>query len=344
MVAPVHIESFLSMDGVCLTRLCDIRQAAAEAYASRYGVKQVSTDYREVLAAKDVDCISICTDHASHAQIAIDALEAGKHVLCEKALAASADDLQAMRSAAARYPNQVFSGVFQHRFDPVYGLVKQWVEQGRFGTLLTAGVQMRCQRTDAYYQADDWRGTWAKEGGSVLMNQAIHYLDILAWVVGRVDSLCGTYANRTHKDSIETEDTAVAIMRFANGTLGTVEASCSSLLHWDPMFFVHGTDGLIEVRKDQATRIEFEDPEVNALARHSFSSAADVEHLPGKSYYGTGHRALLTDFIEAVREGREPFVTAASACVAADLAMAIYQSHHQNKWVTLPNNDETMEK
>lgn len=339
VIAPTHIESFQALDGVCISWLCDIEASRAENLADQYGIGQTATDYRTVLDANDVDCISICTDHASHARIAMDALDAGRHVLCEKALGVSAYDMDAMLAAHARHPQQVFGGVFQHRFDPAYLRLKQMVEQGLFGSILTAGIQLRCRRTSDYYRADQWRGTWAMEGGSVLMNQAIHYIDLLNWITGGIDALCGAHANLTHGGMIETEDTAVASLRFKNGALGTLEVTCSSHLDWDPVLFIQGTDGFVEIRRDQPVRVEFGNPETDRAIEASLrevSSPGGV--LAGKDYYGAGHRSQIADFVSAVRERREPFVTAASARVAVDIALAIYQSHQAGGWVTLSKN------
>ncbi len=337
VIAPTHIEGFAALEGVTVGWLCDLDEAKAQQLGERYGIARISTDYRQLLAAGEVDCVTVCTDHASHAEIVIAALEAGCHVLCEKSLGATVADMDRMLAAHALVPERVFSGVFQHRFDPVYRVLKQRIEQGALGDILTAGIQMRCRRTEAYYRGDAWRGTWALEGGSVLMNQAIHYIDLLGWLTGGVASLCGTHANLTHGDAIETEDTAVAALRFRNGAIGTLEATCSSHFSWDPGLFVQGTRGSVDIRHDKAVRVVCEDAADARELEAALAVPTDaVGTHPGKDYYGSGHAAQIADVVAAIREGREPFVTATSARAAVDLALGIYASDRQGCWIDLP--------
>ena len=159
VIAPCHIGSYLKLPEVRVVHLCDKVPAKAEKLAKEYGIGKVSQDYKELLADPEVDAVSICTDHASHSQIAVDALNAGKHVICEKSLASSKEKLDAMLEAARRHPGLVFSGVFQHRFDLGYNYVRKIIADGVFGRMLTANLNVLCLRTNEYYNADAWRGT-----------------------------------------------------------------------------------------------------------------------------------------------------------------------------------------
>lgn len=338
VIAPAHIQGYQAIEGVRVTWACDLIEERARRRAEEFGIPYVTTDYREVLG--NVDCISVCTDHGSHAKITADALKAGTHVLCEKALAATPAGLRKMFAAHERHPYPIFAAVFQHRFDAEIRYLKQLVEEGVFGTILTAGVQMRCLRTNEYYRADKWRGTWDKEGGAVLINQAIHFIDALAWVMGGVAAVYGTYTNLTHNGVIETEDTAVAVVRFRCGALGTVEATCSSNIDWEPTIAIHGSRGAVELRHGRATKIEFEDAAIQARVREQFAACSTSQsgHSAIKSYYGEGHPAQIADFIDAVRQHREPFVPARSARHAVDVVFGIYRSHRTGKWVTIESN------
>jgi UDP-N-acetyl-2-amino-2-deoxyglucuronate dehydrogenase len=333
-IAPTHAECLRLCDGVELAWACDLVEDKARRIADRYGFAQTTTDYRRVLDDPSVDCVCICTDHASHAPIAISAIEAGKHVLCEKALSATREGLDAMLACHAQRADIVFSGVFQHRFDAGNRCLKRLVEDGALGRVLTAGLQMRCLRTDAYYHADKWRGTWALEGGALLINQAIHFIDQLTWVAGAAESVCGAYANLTHAESIECEDTAVASIRFRGGALGSLEATSSSHIGWEPTLAVHGTEGSVELRDGHAVKVSFEDAQRQEQVARELESCRDAPGVEaGKGYYGSGHAAQIADFLSAVREGREPFVPAHSARHAVDLVLAIYEAHHCGGWV-----------
>src|SRR5678815_5258167 len=151
VVAPDHAKSYQAIEGVSLAFSCDLSRDKAARLADRFAIAKAVTDYREVLDDPSVTCVSICTDHASHSRIAVDALRAGKHVLCEKALAASAEGLDAMIAEARHRPELVFAGVFQHRFDGVHRVVKNLVDAGALGRMLVGTAHLSCLRTDAYY-------------------------------------------------------------------------------------------------------------------------------------------------------------------------------------------------
>jgi len=270
-------------------------------------------------------------------QALIAALKAGKHVLCEKALAATAQGMAAMLAAHRRRPGLVFAAVFQHRFDAINRHMKVLVDNEVFGKILTAGVQVRCKRTDEYYLGDAWRGTWAKEGGAVLINQAIHYIDALVWLMGGVESVCGTYENLTHKGAIETEDTAAAAVRFRRGALGTIEATASSHLDWETTMSIHGTAGSVDIRDDRPLKVVCLDKAREAAIQAELARAVSAPgELLGKSYYGTGHPAQIENFVAAIRGKRKPFISAASARHTVDVVLAIYESHRQRRWVRVP--------
>ena len=336
VIAPVHADSYRMMDGVELTWACDLVEAKARKLADRHGMAHVTTDYRQLLAAADVDCVSICTDHASHAPIAEAALAAGKHILCEKALAASPQGLEVMLAAASRHPELVFSGVFQHRFDPVTRVLKRLVEAGALGDLLAVAVHLRCLRTAEYYRADKWRGTWAEEGGGVLINQAIHFLDEMLWITGGAAAVCGAFANRTHGAVMETEDTVAASLRLHSGALATLEATCSSHLPWEATLELHGTTGALEMRGGQVLKIDFVDKSAGEnVAAELAAASQEPRSATGKQYYGTTHPEQIRDFIECIRLGRTPVVTAQSAAQTVRTVFAVYDSHRQGKWMTI---------
>lgn len=339
VIAPTHALCYRQLEDVQVAWACDLVEAKARRLAERFEIPRVTTDYRQVFADPEVDLVSVCTDHASHSPLAVAALEAGKHVVCEKALAASHRGLTAMIEAHRRFPKQVFAGIFQHRHDPINQYLKRLIEEGAFGTILTAGVQMRCLRTPDYYNADEWRGTWAHEGGAVLINQAIHYIDLLQWTMGGVAAVSGTFANLTHRESMETEDTAVASLRFRNGALGTLDATCSSNLDWEPTLSYHGSEGSLDLRHDRIMKVSFRNQELGARIAKDIATITDVPPPPpGKLYYGSGHPAQLADVVAAVREGRAPFVTAESARHTVDLVLSIYESHRKQTWIELPHH------
>jgi len=327
VIGPLHVECYKAHRNVEIAWLCDLDIAKAKRLAAAAGLMTCRTtaDAAEVFADPRVDAVSICTDHASHEPLVSAALKAGKAVLCEKAMTHNAASLKKMLASAAKYPEPVFAGVFQHRFDPINREVKKILEEGLFGTLLTAGVQVRCYRSDKYYMDDAWRGTVKYEGGSVLINQAIHYIDQLLWIAGGYESVVAATANITHKGVIETEDTAAAVLRLKNGAIGIVEATCSSNIDWETTISLHGSAGALEIRDDKVAKLNFKDKRVGEkVAKRLAKAIAPKAGKAGKAYYGTGHPAQIADFVEAVAKGREPYVTGWSAAETAAAVFGIY--------------------
>ncbi|MFW5803072.1 MAG: Gfo/Idh/MocA family protein [Verrucomicrobiota bacterium] len=337
VISRTHVRALQAAGDIDVRWACDLDVAKAKSLSCEFAVAKTTANYREVLADADVDFVCICTDHAAHVAVAVDAINAGKDVLCEKALAADSRGVRDMIGAHEAYPERVFGVVFQHRLDPVNRLVKELIQSGALGQILTGNIQLRCQRTDEYYLGDDWRGTWEHEGGAVLINQAIHFIDLLVWFMGPADSLCGTYANLTHEDSMETEDTAAALLRFPSRSIGSIEATCSSHLKWEGTVAIHGTEGSLEIRNDRPIKIEFRDAELAESVRERFATchAESADAALGKTYYGTGHAALIAEFADAVRERRKPFVTVRSAAHTMDVVLGIYRSHKQDGWIRL---------
>jgi UDP-N-acetyl-2-amino-2-deoxyglucuronate dehydrogenase len=336
VISATHIESYQDIPGIDVRWACDIVPERAAKRAQQYGIVRQTTDYHDLLADPELAAVSVCTDHASHAEIVIEALSAGKHVLCEKALATTTEDLDGMLAAHAANDQLVFAGVFQHRFEGVNRVLRQLVEDGAFGQPLTATMQVHCLRPDSYYR-DNWHGTLAREGGSVLINQSIHFVDALAWIMGGVQSVSATMANLDHQGVIETEDTLTATVRFAGGALGTLEATSASHLNWEHAMAIHGTEGSIEMRNNKPAKISFTDDQLARRVERLLATADDPEGVAGAaSHYGTGHKAQIADFIDAIRTGRAPFVTGADAACANRIVLAAYQSAKEERWVDVP--------
>ena len=337
VIAPVHLESYRKNPGVTVKTLCDIIPGKAESLAKKYEVPFSCTDYLDLLRDPEIDCVSICTDHASHAKIAADALDHGKHVICEKCLTATDAQLDLVLAAHKRHPELVFAGVFQHRFEPSNLLLRELLNGGKFGTLLTASLNVVCLRKDEYYNADPWRGTWEKEGGSVLINQSVHHFDLLRFFLGDIDSLCASWSNRVHTASIETEDTINVLLNFKSGVHAVFCATsgCKAAT-WRNGFTFSGTDGYLEYAQFQPVFGKFLDEETDRTFQQKFRECREAYKLQaGKNYYGTGHPAQLADFIGAVREGRAPFVTGEEAGQTARAVHACYESGRTGKWIKL---------
>lgn len=337
VIAPSHIKGFQEMENIRVTWLCDLEIEKAAKLAEKFNIDKTTADYNEMLADPDLDCVAVCTDHASHSPITVAAFKAGKHVICEKSLSATTAGLDEMMAAHQSHPELVFAGIFQNRFNPIYGALKKLIDEAAFGDLLTVNLHMYCLRTNEYYNADRWRGTWDEEGGSLMVNQAIHFVDILNWVSGGIKTVAANFANITHGDSIETEDTVAAAVGFKNGALGTISASSSSkVAGWEPTFFINGSEASLELRSGKIVSLSCGDNQQKEESlRASLTQPSLSNSESARDYYGPSHTMAIADFLGAIREGRDPFITGEDARRAVDVSLAIYESHHQGRRIVL---------
>lgn len=331
VIGPLHLTCYAAVRGVEIASVCDLREDRAREAAGRFGAAKWTTRAAEVFADPEVDAVSICTDHASHAALACAALAAGKHVLCEKSLARTSSDLRKMLAAAAAHPELVAAGVFQHRFEPVPNAVRKLVSDGALGRLLLATGALACHRSNEYYRGDAWRGTIRWEGGSALINQAIHYFDLLLWMAGGADGAAAFSANIAHRGVIETEDTIGIAVRLRCGAVGTFAATTGAAQDWSNSLRFIGTKGTVELRGDKLFAIDFPGDDraaarVRTAIEKAVAAAEKAAAHKGKEYYGTGHMAQIADFVRAVRTGTRPFVTFADAAETDALVFEAYKS------------------
>ncbi len=336
VIGPVHIESYARLPHAEVVAVCDKNAERLSRVAAKYGISKRYADFAGMLSDAEVEAISICTDHYTHRSLVADALAAGKHVLCEKPLGISREDLNIILKASQSSPTLVTAGVLQHRFDALYRAMRSWVSAGVFGKIVTANLQVQCFRSADYYRSDAWRGKWAQEGGSLMINQAIHFVDSLQWIMGGISSLCASHANHAHKDVIETEDTAAAVIKFRNGALGTLTATTASLLPWEPTLNIYGTDGFIETCNSKLVRLQLRDQaKANALLAELAATEESVRTQAGKSDYGASHPTQIRDFVDAIVSKRKPYVTFEDASEPVEIITALYRSEKEGKWIDL---------
>ena len=330
VIAPTHIVAVKSIPNASLEALCDINSERLNNRAEEHNVAKRYTDYRDMLADKDIDLVHICTDHASHAQIVIDALNAGKHVICEKSAGRVDADLEAMANAAKAHPELVSSGIFQHRFVKQNCSFRDLVKDGKFGQMLMVNLAFCCQRTNEYYQKDAWRGTFSGEGGGILINQAIHHLDQLRFVFGDIKSVTAISANQAHQGVIEVEDAAMFTVEFESGVMGSVSATNASVTRWRTSLVCTGTEATLEYVNEKAIFIDAVSDERKAEIENALTPPAQEERIVGKSYYGTGHTAQIADVVDAIENKRAPQVSLIEAINSSSLIMAVYESARNN--------------
>ncbi len=290
----------------------------------------------DLLNFEGLDIVCICTPSGLHEDIAIKAIQKGKHCLIEKPLEITTEKCdRIIRTANA---NNVKLGViFPSRFYPESKKIKAAIDKGRFGNLAIGSAYVKWSRTEAYYKQNAWRGTWELDGGGALMNQAIHAVDVLQWYMGEVESVQALTGNFRHKE-IEVEDTAVAILKFSNGALGVIECSTAIYPGFLKRIEISGTEGSVIIEDADITRWEFEKEEtgdelvVKKDKKHE-SVNGGVSNPMAISFLG--HQLQIENFILSVNKGVNPFVDGNEGRKSVRIIEAIYESAATGKSVII---------
>lgn len=349
-VAHTHAWVLETLPEAQFVAACGHNLDKARAFADQYGVRAYD-DVEMMVKDAGVQAVIVCTPHPFHAAPAIQAAKMGVHVLIEKPLASSLKDADAMIAAAN--DAGVKLGVISQRrlYEPVQR-VKAAIDAGKIGTPILGTVVMLGWRDAPYYAADPWRGTWAGEGGGLLVNQAPHQLDLLQWFMGPIDTLFAYWDNLNHP-YIEVEDTAVAVIRFKNGGLGSIVVSNSQKPGIHGKVQVHGSNGAsVSVQTDGgamfiAGMTSVLEPPVNdlwtvpgeeeMLTQWNAEDTATFEQIDATRHY---HRLQDQDFLQAILEDRDPLITGVEGRKTVELFSAIYRSRRDHKPVQFPLDAE----
>jgi UDP-N-acetyl-2-amino-2-deoxyglucuronate dehydrogenase len=334
-VAKIHAAAINAIANSQLTVVCSRGQARGEELAQQNGAVWVQ-DYHEAVNRNDVDAVIICTPSGTHGEIAEAAAHAGKHLLVEKPLEITLPRIDAMLKIADQYGIRL-GCVFQSRMREGVQAAKVAIDAGRLGKLIAANAFVPWSRSAAYYQ-DSWRGTWELDGGGALMNQSIHSIDLLQWLAGDVASVYAHAEALVH--SIQAEDTATALLRFANGAQGVIQGMTS---------LYHGQMARIEIYGSKGS-IVLEDGRV-ILWKLADATDEEAERLTGlDTWKGSGasdptsigfylHQQQIEQFIAALQDKNAPFISGADGRKAVEIVRAIYHSARHQQPVTLPFAD-----
>ncbi len=338
-IAPTHAAAIEAMQerGVTLAAVCDLVAERAEDLAGRFHCP--NTSFESVLSDASIDAVSVCTPSGLHADHAVLALEAGKHVIVEKPMDISLAACDRMITAANAAGRQL-GVISQHRFDPASQRVAAALRAGELGRLIVVDARIPWYRTQEYYDSGDWRGTWALDGGGCLMNQGIHTADLMRWLCGPVSRIHATMKTAAH-ERIEVEDLLVATVEFESGALGTLMASTALYPGFPARLALHGTEGTAVIEGDRL--LAFEVRGADALqpeAAHSHaiqvamggtrSAVANAGNLAaaagGSQEWGDAHRSQLSEFVDACREGRSPAIDGIEGRKAVEIVISLYAS------------------
>jgi UDP-N-acetyl-2-amino-2-deoxyglucuronate dehydrogenase len=284
-VSVVHLRAIENLDGMDLVGVCDTDQARAVAAAERYGVPRF-TDHRQLLEAVRPDVVHVCTPHDQHNPVAIDCLDAGVAVLVEKPVAHTVAEAERLIAAAGRHPDVKVGICLQNRYNTATRAARDLLESGELGPVRGGSATVLWHRDPAYYQARPWRGRKARSGGGVLINQAIHTLDLMEWLLGDVVGVRG-HAGRYALDDIDVEDTAGVLLDHAGGARSVVFATVGNVVDAPVTIEIVTERAVLLIRGDLT--VSHADGRVEAIAEPVVSTG-------GRAYWGASHELLIADF------------------------------------------------
>jgi UDP-N-acetyl-2-amino-2-deoxyglucuronate dehydrogenase len=319
VIAHFHAKALSHLKGGELVAVADNQVEVAREFAESYGIASVYSDYEEMLKREDIDSICVCTPSGLHGEVVIAAAQAGKHVFCEKPLEITSEKMQRMIDTCRE--NKVkLACVFQRRVMPASIIVKKAVQEGRLGKPLLGDAYLKYYRSPEYYRSAGWRGTWQLDGGGALMNQGVHGIDVIQWLMGDVQSVFAYAAPLVRE--IEVEDTAVAVLKYKSGAFGVIQGTTSVYPGLETRFELHGDKGSIIFADSGIKQWSFlgsDEPIPQVEGRKNSSS--DPTQIASD-----GHYVLLEDFVEAIHLDRDPLVTGEEAKRSVDLILSIYES------------------
>jgi predicted dehydrogenase len=329
MIADFHARAIKAMIGGHLACVFSRSKANADRVAGAYNCASYQ-DYKEFLAHPGLDIIAIATPSGAHLDPCIQAAEAGKHVICEKPLEVTLERVDRM-IRACKDNGVMLAGIFPRRFSEATTVFKKAVDSGRLGKITLADAYIKWYRTQEYYDSGDWRGTWLLDGGGALMNQSIHTIDLLYYLAGEVDSVCA-YADLSIHKGIETEDNAVAIVKFKNGALGVVEGSTACFSPTGHPAEVHlcGSDGSIFMRDNSFTVWDFKKKRPSDKKTKQKFQAELGEVGAGaadpKAIDFSGHQKCFEDAVRSLKSKKKPLIDGLEARKSIEIILAIYRS------------------
>lgn len=338
-IATNHIKAVLN-NGLNLVAVCDIVPEHMETLLAKHGLQndasiQRYTDYKKMLTEHpELELIAVATESGLHAQIALDCIDAGINVIIEKPIAMSmADADEIIRRSEEK--GVAVCACHQNRFNVAVQKTRAALEAGRFGKLSHGSIHVRWNRNREYYEQAPWRGTWAQDGGC-LMNQCIHGIDLLRWMMGdEMETVYGVTRQQQHP-YLEAEDIGIAVLTFQNGAVATIEGTTNVYpQNLEETLYLFGEKGTVKIGGKSTNNIDVWD----------FADEIEGDQVnkgleePTSNVYGNGHTSLYADVIDAVETGRKPYVDAAAGRNALEIVLAIYKSMKTGQSVKLPLAD-----
>ena len=337
-IAVNHIKAAVN-NKLDIAAVCDTLPEKMDALLEKFDLQSDGsikryTDYKEMIEKEKPELASIATESGIHAEVALFCIDKGVNVIIEKPMAMSMEDADKIIKAAEA-KNVKVSACHQNRFNVAIQELRKALEAGRFGKLSHGSIHVRWNRDHGYYDQASWRGTWAQDGGA-LMNQCIHGIDLLRWMMGdEIEEIYGATRQQFH-DYLEAEDVGMAVVKFKNGAIGTIEGTTNVYpKNLEETLYIFGENGTVKIGGTSTNNIDVwnfaDETEEDAQNKDLKEATSNV--------YGNGHTSLFADVIDAIKNDRTPYVDAIAGRNALEVVLAIYKSQKEGKPVKLPLKD-----
>ena len=331
VISPVHFAAIERVPNVRLVATCDIIEERARSAAEQHGAEAWYTDLNDLLARADLDYVHVTTPSSHHHVASIAASQAGKHSFVTKPIDVTLENIDAMIDAAEDN-DVVLAAVHQFRAYGSYRALRQAIVEGRLGEIYYGNAFVPWWREQSYYTGH-WQGTWQFDGGGALMNQSIHWVDLLLWMMGDVDNLAGYAATRAH--DMETEDIGTVAIQFKSGAHGVLQGTTLTHKGMDTRLEVHGSRGNVVITADRITHWEVEgEPSLAEAAVQAETSAADPRAGLGDAV--GAHAVQIEAFLAAIEGRGEPLVDGIEARRAVEFNLAVYESQRTGQKMLFP--------
>ena len=330
-----HCAAIEQAKGARLAAVCDHDPERLAEAMKKHGCHGYS-DWKDLLADPGIDCVNITVESGKHAEFGVSAAKAGKHIIVEKPVDISPSRVKRLRDAVTKAGVKA-ACVFQSRMDPLNIALKKAIDKGRLGKLIGVHGHLPWYRAQEYYEGPHgaWKGTWELDGGGSLMNQGVHTVDLLQWLAGPVEEVAGFCG--VHAHDIETEDQTVAVLRFANGALGTLLTTTCAEPGQDSRIYVYGDKGSFSRLGDQLEFYEAGPPKERKRLLERFGAPAQGAAVSSDpmAVPHDGHRLIVEDMARALRNDREPAITLEAGTHAVEIACAIYKANKTGRTVKI---------
>ncbi|MGI5894821.1 MAG: Gfo/Idh/MocA family protein [Candidatus Merdivicinus sp.] len=331
-VGKAHVDAAANSKHGKLVAVCDLIPEKLQAMAEKYPGVLTYESFDEMLKNPDIEIVSIALPSAMHAEFAVRAMEAGKNVLVEKPVDITPEAAQKIEDARIRTGKKA-AVVHQNRNNVCMKPMKDAIDSGRIGKLIMGTFEVKWYRTQEYYDNGGWRGTWEMDGGGSLMNQAVHTVDLMQWLMGDVESVTSVMGICNHK--IETEDMTTSIIRFKNGAVATFVSTTCAYPGICTTLKVYGANGSMEANDGNLTLWKFMDAKENEEAEMLEKYNRNNGAVANDPTIVLGHASIVENMIDAVYYDRDPQILPSEGIKAVKIINAIYESARTGKTVTI---------